>query len=232
MKHAAKTSRPKGKALSWGTSVASRLILAAGFLAVAGLLVTTGMRAIRTESYRFTGQSDGTGDSSGGTEDLEGVDAVEHGIGLTATGVMLILWSAALLWSICGPLAVVPEWSRAHSVLTFLSLASLITAMIGFFPPWQIGQWGSSNGMYLTLAVYAYLGTVRDRSKLKELGQQVFPALIVTGIFVGMFWAGFMAGVLVGIFVGFGLVLHILLLIPKARAEIWKSKPQDELADS
>ncbi len=211
-------------------SLLVRLLYVAAMIAVGTLLTVTGWQAISKRVFDFDWTvSDGSAstnfrDPSAPTshEHLQEQDAVLHGTGLLCGGLLLYLWSLIILWN-AGPWPLELEWSWIHSFLTLLSLLILVTGIIGFYPPWHIGPWGSCNGVYLVFLASLWFLPIRDPKELKYWGGRIYPGLIMIAVVGGSFWPGLGAGIIAGIFITLGLASHILLLIPKSRAVLWNT---------
>ena len=147
--------------------------------------------------------------------------ALEQGVGFVATAVTLSFWSAIILWGAAGPLAIRARWGPVHTLLTVLSLACCATAVFAFYPPWRLGWSMSCNAFYLVFGSFLYLATLRDRVKVRARSQKLFPALIASSVLIGSFSPGYLVGIVTGILIGVLLTAHVLLLVPKMRAELW-----------
>jgi len=79
----------------------------------------------------------------------------------------------------------------------------------------------SANAFYLVLGAFLYLATLRNRDLVKARSLKIFPALIGSAVIVGAFSAGYLVGIVTGIFICILLAAHVLMLIPKMRAELW-----------
>ena len=207
----------------------SRLVVIALCLGVGYALWRLGHNIIKTGVYDYTLEtSSGDGSSMSNEANVKrehvhetGSWAKEQGTGFEVVGVTLAFWAAIILWGMAGPLALKSAWSPLHSLLTLISLAGCGTAVFFFFPPWRLGWTMSGNASYMGMAAFLYLATIRDRDKVKKRSQKLFPALIGSAVVIGMFSSGYGIGIIAGIFIGILLATHILLLIPKMRAELW-----------
>ena len=199
-------------------------------IAVGSGLAATGWQAISQRSYDFDWTvSDGSGSSTSrdqsattSHEHLREQDAVMHGTGLFCGGLLLYLWSSILLWN-AGPWPLGLKWTWVHSLLTLFSLLILITGVIGFYPPWHIGPWGSCDGVYMVLLASLWFVPIRDPKRIKYWGERIYPGLIMIVVIGGSVWPGLGAGIIAGIFIAIGLATHVLLLIPASRAELWNT---------
>jgi hypothetical protein len=207
-----------------------RLILA---LVLGGLgipLIVMGKRTIETRSYNFTWESHGASVTSDetrrtvtrGAVELQGSDAVEHGVGLFATGVTFELWGILVLLSMAARQHPDTSWRGVHSVIAALSLAGVTTAMIAFFPPWHVPRWPSCDALYVVLLFCIFLACLRDRKRVLYFSQRGFPALILVGILLGQVSIGVFAGTIAGLSFGFLLALHITVLVPRLRMKAEK----------
>ncbi len=133
----------------------------------------------------------------------------------------LIFWSFIVLWGMAGPLALGARWTPLHSMLTVVSLGCCGVAIFRFFPPWRIGWSMSANAFYIVVAVFLYLATLRNRDLVKARSQKIFPALIASAVILGTFSSGYLVGIVTGIFICVLLAAHVLMLIPRMRAELW-----------
>ena len=202
----------------------SRLLCSAFLLFLAYMLGTMGQKILKTGSYDYRLDS---GDVSSVNnvrhEEVHATDAwaLEQGRGFVAVAVPLVFWSFIILWGMAGPLALGSRWTPLHSLLTVLSLTGWGTALFWFFPPWRIGRTMSANAFYLVSAVFLYLATLRNRDLVKARSMKIFPALIGSAVIIGPFFSGYLVGVVVGIFSWLLLTAHVLMLIPRMRAELW-----------
>jgi hypothetical protein len=212
-----------------GDSFLIRLVYIGGMIAIGTLLTVTGWQAISKRSYDFDwtvsdGSKSSTSDERSTTshEHLQEQDAVLHGIGLFCGGLLLYLWSLIILWN-AGPWPLGLEWSWIHSLLTLISLLILVVGVVGIYPPWHIGPWGSCDGVYMVFLASLWFVPIRDPKKLKYWGERIYPGLITIAVFGGSIWPGLGAGIIAGIFLTLGLAAHVLLLIPASRAVFWNS---------
>jgi len=207
-----------------------RFVLA---LVLAGLgvpLIVMGKRTIETRSYDFAWESHGASVTSDetrrsvtrGAVQLRGSDAVEHGVGLFATGVTFALWSILVLLSLAGGQSPQSQWRGIYSVVAFLSLTGVIAAMIAFFPPWHIPRWPSCDTLYIVLLFCVFLACLRDRKRVLYFSQRGFPVLILAGILLGQVAIGALAGTIAGMFFGLVLAIHITVLVPDLRKKAEK----------
>jgi len=207
-----------------------RLVLA---LVLGGLgvpLMVMGKRTVQDRSYNFAWESHGpsfTSDETSrsvtrGQVQLQGSEAVEHGVGLFATGVTFELWSVLVLLSMAGRQPPEARWRGIYSVAALLSLAGVTTATIAFFPPWHIPRRPSCDALYVVLLFCIFLASLRDRQRVLYFSQRGFPTLVLAGILLGQVWVGALAGTIGGMFVGFILAVHITVLIPSLRKKAEK----------
>jgi hypothetical protein len=205
----------------------SRLLFMALLLFLAYMVGTLGQSILKTGNYDY--QLD-TGDVSGGSAGrnvrVEEVHATggwarEQGLGFETAAVTLVFWSFIVLWSMAGPLALGARWTPLHSLLTFISLGCCCVAIYWFFSPWRIGRSMSATAFYIVLAVFLYLATLGNKDLVKARSQKIFPALIASAVILGVFLSGYAVGIIIGIFVCILLSAHVLMLIPRMRAELW-----------
>lgn len=156
--------------------------------------------------------------------------AREQAIGFMAAGATLAYWGSLVLLGSVGPRTNPPVWKPLHTLALAVSLAGCVVAVLAFFPPWRIGTSMSCNAFYLVLAASAYLATIRDRARLKDQSRKVFPALIASAAVVGSFSSGYAVGIIAGIFICLLLAFQIVMLIPRARAELLKQAGRAEAA--
>jgi hypothetical protein len=193
-------------------------------------LIVMGKQTIETRSYNFAWESHGASLQSDqtsrtvtrGAVQLRGSDAVEHGVGLFATGVTFELWSILVLLSMLGGQPPEARWRGIYSVAAFLSLAGVTTAMIAFFPPWHVPRWPSCDALYIVLLFCIFLACLRDRKRVLYFSKRGFPALILAGILLGQISIGVFAGTIAGMFFGFLLAVHITVLVPRLRKKAEK----------
>jgi hypothetical protein len=197
------------------------------FLFLAYMLGTLGQSILRTGNYDYRLE---TGDVSSGSagrdvqrEDVHATGdwAREQGLGFEAVAVTLVFWSFIILWGMAGPLALGARWTPLHSLLTVVSLAGCGAAVFWFFPPWRLGRSMSANAFYLVLGAFLYLATFRNRDLVKARSLKIFPALVGSAVILGMFSSGYLIGIVTGIMICVLLAAHVLLLIPRMRAELW-----------
>ena len=202
----------------------SRLICIAFLLFVAYMMGTMGQKILKTGKYDYNLDS---GDVSSVInvrhEEVHttGEWAREQGRGFVVVAVVLVFWSFIILWGMAGPLSLGSRWTLLHSLLTVLSLGCWGTAIFWFFPPWRIGWTASTNAFYLVVAVFLYLATLRNRDLIQARSKKIFPAVIGSAVIIGAFMPGYAVGIIVGILLCLLLVTHILMLIPRMRAELW-----------
>jgi hypothetical protein len=207
-----------------------RLVLA---LVLGGLgipLIVVGKQTIQDRSYNFIWESHGASYQSDQTRrsvtrvavQLSGSEAVEHGVGLFATGVTFELWAILVLLNMAGGQPPEARWRRIYSVAAFLSLVGVMTAMIAFFPPWHVPRWPSCDALYVVLLFCIFLACLRDRKRVLYFSQRGFPALILAGILLGQISIGVFAGTIAGMFFGFLLAVHITVLVPRLRKKAEK----------
>ena len=202
----------------------SRLVCIAFLLFWAYMLGTMGQKILKTGSYDYRLDSgDVSSVSNVRHEEVHATDAwaLEQGRGFVTAAAGLVFWSFILLWSMAGPLALGSRWTPLHSLLTVISLGCWGTAIFWFFPPWRIGWSMSANAFYLVLGVFLYLATLKNRDLVRARSLKIFPAVIASAVIVGAFLPGYLVGIVVGILFCFLLATHILMLIPKMRAELW-----------
>ncbi|MFO1023453.1 MAG: hypothetical protein U0903_22580 [Planctomycetales bacterium] len=156
---------------------------------------------------------------------LTGSDAKWHGIGTMAAGGTLVFWGLVVFWNCLGPLAMEKDWTPMHALVTLISLAGCVTMVIGFFPPWHIPQWPSCDALYVVLLAFCFIGTIRDEKKVKKMVGVILPPLFMAGILLSNVWIGITGGLVAGVFIGLLLAVHIVLLIPQARAQFWDVDP-------
>jgi hypothetical protein len=187
-----------------------------------------GQKILKTGNYDY--RLDTGGDLSSGNagrnvtrEEVHasGDLAREQGRGFVAAAVTLVFWSFIILWGMAGPLALGTRWTLLHSLLTVISLVCCGTAIFWFFPPWRIGRSMSTNAFYLVAAVFLYLATLRNRDLVRARSKIIFPALIMSAVILASFSSGYLVGTILGILCCLLLVSHILMLIPRMRAELW-----------
>jgi hypothetical protein len=226
------TSRSSGKSLPTAArppdsplrDTISRLLCLALLLFFAYMLGTLGQTILQTGNYDYRLES---GDlSSVSNVNHQEVHATgdwarEQGLGFVMVAAALVLWSFILLWSMAGPFALGARWTLLHSLLTVISLGCWGTAFFWFFPPWRIGRSMSTNAFYLVAAVFLYLATLRNRDLVKARSRKIFPALIGSAVILAIFSSGYLVGIVVGILFWLLLTTHVLLLIPRMRAELW-----------
>lgn len=214
---------------SAGKDVAGRLVVLALCLGLAYALGSMGRHILKTGEYDYVLEtSDGTGGLSRRDADVKreevhatGAWAREQGIGFVATAVTLAFWSVIILWGMAGPFALRAQWSPVHTVLTALSLACCLTAVVAFFPPWRIGWSMACNAFYIVMGAIVYIAALRDREKIQARSRKIFPGLICSAVVLGTFFSGYLIGIIAGILIGILLATHVLLLVPKLRAEFW-----------
>jgi hypothetical protein len=207
-----------------------RFILALVLCGLGIPLIVVGKRAVETRSYNFTWESHDASIQADqtrrtvtrGAVQLHGSDAVEHGVGLFATGVTFELWGILVLLGMAGRRPPDAQWRGVHSALAALSLAGVMAAMLAFFPPWHIPWWPSCDALYVVLLFCIFLACLRDRKRVLYFSQRGFPALILVGILLGQLSVGVFAGTLAGMFFGFVLALHITVLVPGLRKKAEK----------
>jgi hypothetical protein len=153
---------------------------------------------------------------------LQGSDAVEHGVGLFATGVTFELWGILVLLGMAGRQPPEAKWRGVHSLAALLSLAGVVTATIAFFPPWHIPWRLSCDALYVVLLYCIFLACLRDRKRVLYFSQRGFPVIVLAGILLGQVSVGALAGTIGGLFVGFILAVHVTVLIPSLRQKAEK----------
>ncbi|WP_156512791.1 hypothetical protein [Planctomyces sp. SH-PL62] len=146
--------------------------------------------------------------------------AREQAFGFMAAGLTVAYWGCLIVLGSIGPFTNPLVWSPLRTAMTALSFAGCTASVLAFFPPWRIGSSMSANAFYLVLAASAYLATIRDPRHLKAQSQKVFPALIASAAIVGSFSSGYGVGIITGIFICLLLAFHVVMLIPKVRAEL------------
>lgn len=204
-----------------------RVFVAALCLGAAYATWSTGRGILKTGVYDYVLEASGdhsSVDASGVRREevhATGDWAREQGVGFVAAAVTLTFWGAIVLWGAAGPLAIRAEWGFVHTILTVLSLGCCATAVFAFYPPWRLGRSLSCDAFYLVLAAFLYLATLRDRVKVLARSQKIFPGLIVSAVLIGAFSTGYLVGIVTGILAGFLLTTHVLLLVPRMRAELW-----------
>lgn len=187
-----------------------------------------GRRAIRDQAYDLSysegpGSSSATSANSGirstpSTASYVGTEAVLFGSGLVAAGVMLLAWSAGLLFGILGRIGVgMPQW--LVRLLAIVSLLALLVASVGFFPPWRI----TTLPLYpvvaaLTLAVVL---PIPEQSRKK-----VLPVVLAAFVLAGYFFLPsfpFFAGIFVFLIATTNLAMVFpglaARLLPKAKTQ-------------
>jgi hypothetical protein len=193
-------------------------------------LIVVGKQTIQNRSYDFTWESHGASFQSDhvsrtvtrGAVQLQGSDAVEHGVGLLAAGVTFEFWSILVLLSLAGGQSAETPWRGIYSVAAFLSLAGVTSAMIAFFPPWHVPSWPSCDALYIILLFCIFLACLRDRKRVLYFSQRGFPVLILAGILLGQVTVGALAGTIAGIFFGLVLAIHVTVLVPGLRKKAEK----------
>src|SRR5262249_46821419 len=127
------------------------------------------------------------------------------------------LWGILVLLNMAAGQPSEAQWRSIYSVVAFLSLAGVMTAMVAFFPPWHIPRWPSCDALYVVLLFCLFLACLRDRKRVLYFSQRGLPALILVGILLGQMSIGFFAGTIAGLSFGFILALHITVLVPPLR---------------
>lgn len=212
----------------------SRLLFIAFLLFVAYGLGTMGQSILKTGNYDYRLETGGDV-SSGRDVKREDVHATgdwarEQGLGFEAAAATLVFWSFITLWGMAGPLALCAPWTPLHSLLTVISLAGCGDAIFWFFPPWRLGWSMSANAFYLVLGVFVYLGMLRNRDLVKARSLKIFPALVGSAVIIGCVSSGYLVGIVTGIMICILLAAHVLLLIPKMRAELWTPGEKRQLS--
>ncbi|MDR3618068.1 MAG: hypothetical protein P4L85_01870 [Paludisphaera borealis] len=214
---------------SFFVELLQRLFIAALCLGAGYGLWRMGRNIIRTGEYNYVLESagrDGRGEPRRNspftreTVHATGDWAREQAFGFMAAGATLAYWGSLVLLSSVGPFTNPLVWNPRHTAMLAVSLIGCIVAVVAFFPPWRIGTSMSCNAFYLVLAASIYLATIRDRAKLKEHSQKIFPALIMSAALVGSFSSGYAVGIIAGIFLCLLLAFQVAMLIPKVRAEL------------
>ncbi len=208
------------------------MLLAAG-------LIWAGAGAIRENSWDMPWRSSGGvvlgplpivySSSRTGVEAYRGTAAVRVGIGLSAFGVMLGIWSLSLLWTAAKPRVAVQSSPGAGrgllpTTLTMVSLACLLAGAIAFFPPWHIGVSAAPTALYtecLLAAILLAIPLTRHR-----LRRWVLPAATVAAIVAGPFSTGCSVGIILGLFFGLGFAGHVMVLLPKRQSGTDKDRKQ------
>ncbi len=222
--------QPASPVKTWVGNLVSKLLVIGLCLGGAYLMGTMGRDILKTGKYNYTLETSSGGSRSTSSDrnlirreevHATGSWAREQAFGFLATAATLTFWAFLILWSMAGPLSLRVAWSPVHSILTAISLAGCGTTVFHFFPPWRIGWSMSCNAFYFVVAAFLYLAVLNDRDKVRSQSQKVFPALIASAVLIGTFFSGYLIGIIAGIFIGLLLATHILLLIPKMRAELW-----------
>lgn len=156
--------------------------------------------------------------------------AREQAFGFMAAGVTLAYWGSLVLLGSIGPFTNPLVWNPLHTAMMAVSLAGCTASVLAFFPPWRVGSSMSANAFYIVLAASLYVATIRDLWRLRVQSQRVFPALIASAAVVGGFSSGYAVGIISGIFICLILAFHVLMLIPRARAELLRDANQSRRA--
>ena len=222
---------PKSPPPSLIKDALSRLAVVALLLGFAFATGSMGRHILTTGEYDYVLEvSDGDGSQTHARRESRisreevhatGEWAREQGVGFVAASVTITYRAVIVLWGMAGPLALRAEWGHVHTLLTALSLAGCVTAVVAFYPPWRLGWSMSCNAFYLVIAAFLYLATVRDRDLVRERSRKIFPTLIASAVLLGSFSSGYLVGIIAGIFIGLLLATHVLMLVPKMRKELW-----------
>lgn len=212
---------------SFTKELLQRLLIAAFCIGGGYALWDMGRHILRTGEYNYTletsnGERGAHRRVTRETVHATGDWAREQAAGFQAAGATLAYWGVLMLLGSSGPFTNPLVWTPSRLAMLAVSLAGCLAAVIAFFPPWRIGRSMSSNAFYIVIACCLYLGTIRDRSRLKAHSLKVFPALICSAVVIGDFSSGYAVGIILGIFAALVLAFHILMLIPAARAELMK----------
>jgi hypothetical protein len=94
--------------------------------------------------------------------------------------------------------------------VTAVSLACLATAVIAFFPPWEIGVTPSSTALHTVLLLTFMVLVGIGRSARERWAQWFFPGLILVAVVARTFSNAVSFGIVMGLFVALVGAVHIM----------------------
>jgi hypothetical protein len=190
-----------------------RIGLALFLLALGGTIAYGSLKPLREQRYDLHWRSTttlalgpiGRAETTSGTEQYRGAEAVRMGLGLLAFGAMLITWSVALF--------------RPGKVLAVVSLLCLSTMMILFFPPWRLLSDPSVMALYAVLALAAVFAFALDDAARRKVGKPLCIGLIVFALIVSHYSPGLVTGAVLGFWFAVFLAVNIAVLNPPISEE-------------
>jgi hypothetical protein len=134
---------------------------------------------------------------------------------------MFALWGCGIGLSVFTPKKQPPEPSALGRRNTWLSLVSLLIAILCLFPPWRLGS------LFFHAVSLLLIGTIvySVRGNRPSLPKQVVPGLIVAAILASnIHLASVSAGILLAMVAMFFVGIHVLILAP----HLMKLKPGEK----
>ncbi len=204
----------------------AQLLMGLILLLTAMALLWAGAGAIRKKSLDMPGRSSGGAVllplhlgsfSRAGVEVYRGAAAVRAGVGVSAFGVMLAIWSLPIFWTAAKPHRAGQISSGAGRGLTstaliIMSLACLIAGTIALFPPWHVGIRAAPTALYgewLLAGVLFGIPSTRKRALRWAL-----PTVVLAAIVTSPFSTGGALGIVMGLLLGVVVAVHIVALLP------------------